>query len=168
MTEETFRWVVAGGVGLAALSFLVIAISSVIAAVAVKKMKEKADPLIDAAKPIVYDVGATVTALKPRILKVSQDVVEISSLAVTEAHRYSELSKDLAERVKVQIARWDNAVDDTREQVQHAGDSVKRAVLKPFHQVDAVLAGIRTAIASLANGRRYTVNRATQDEEMFI
>jgi hypothetical protein len=41
-------------------------------------------------------------------------------------------------------------------------------VSKPVREASAVLAGVRAAVSTLANGRRPTVDHITQDEEMFI
>ena len=48
------------------------------------------------------------------------------------------------------------------------GDNVKEAVLKPVREASGVLAGIKAAVTTLANGRRPTLDHITQDEEMFI
>ncbi len=67
-----------------------------------------------------------------------------------------------------QVARIDGAVDQTVDQVQQAGDAVKHAILKPVKQMDGLVHGIRAAISVVAQGRRESVDHATQDEEMFI
>ena len=169
MSEETFRWVVAGGVGLAALSFVVLAIVAAVIASLAMKLKAKLDPILDLTKPIVNNVRETAEAVKPKIVKISEHAVEVSKLVVDEAHRYSDLSKDVAARAKAQVARIDVAVDHTVEQAQEATVAVKGAVLRPIREVDGVLAGLRTGITTFARGgRKATVNSATQDEEMFI
>lgn len=169
MTEDTFHWVVAGGVGLAALSFVVLGIVAIVLASVVLKLKAKLDPILDASKPIVNNFKETTDALKPKIVKISEHAVEVSQLVVVEAHRYSDLSKDVAARAKAQVAKIDGAVDHTVEQAQEATVAVKGAVLRPIREVDGVLAGLRTGIFTFARGgRRTTVSSATQDEEMFI
>lgn len=170
MSEETFRWVVAAGVIIAALSFLALGVVAVALLSVVLKLRKKIEPIIDHVTPIVADVKETVAHLQPQIVKISGRAVEISELVVTEAHRYSDLSKDLVTRAKVQLARIDTAVDDTVEHVQEATGSVKSAVMRPFREVDAVLTGIRAGLGRLGKGgyRRNNVYSATQDDEMFI
>lgn len=188
MSEETFRWVVAGGVVVVALFFAVIGIASFAIMMYTKKLMERLEPILQSAKPIAQNAAEVSAILKPRILKVSADVtkisgdvtkiagdaVEVSGLVVTEAKRYSELSKDVGARAKVKIARFDVAVDETVEQVQEASGAVKNAVKRPFQQLDGVVAGLRTAIHTYANGgarnNMYGSSqyRAAQDEEMFI
>jgi len=76
--------------------------------------------------------------------------------------------KDASDRARAQVARIDGAVDQTVEQVQHASETVRHAMLKPVKQVDGIMHGIRAAISVVAQGRRESVDHATQDEEMFI
>jgi hypothetical protein len=116
-----------------------------------------------------------VAIIKPRILRISADATEVSGLVVTEAKRYAEISKDVGERAKIKIARLDGAVDETVEQMQEAGGAVKSAVLKPFQHIEGVVAGVRTAIHTYANGGSARNNmygasqyRTAHDEEMFI
>ncbi len=168
MSDETFRWVVAGGVGLAALSFVVMGVVAVVIANVVLKIKAKLDPLLDAARPVVSTVTETVAVMKPKIIRISDQAVEVSTLVVAEAHRYADISKDVAVRAKAQVARIDGALDSTVDEVKEASGAVKGAVMRPIREVDGVLSGVRTAIATFARGRRLSVNRVTQDEEMFI
>jgi hypothetical protein len=60
-------------------------------------------------------------------------------------------------------------VESTVEQVEHVGDSVKRAVLRPVREVNGLAAGISAVVSTLVRGaRKSSVDSATQDEEMFI
>ncbi len=92
----------------------------------------------------------------------------MSQLVIDEAHRYGDVSKDVAARAKTQVAKIDGVVDDAVVQVQEAGVAVKSAVLKPVKIADGVFTGVRVALLTLARGSRAPVNRATLDEEMFI
>jgi len=168
MSDETFRWVIAGGVILAALSFIWMAIASVVVLFWLRAVKRDVDPLIAGLKPAIESARETLADLKPKLRKLSANVVEVSNLLVEEAHRYSEMSKDFAERASAQIARLDVAVDDTVERVQEAGGAVRSAVLRPVREIDGLFYGVRTAISTFARGKKAAVNSATQDEELFI
>jgi hypothetical protein len=52
--------------------------------------------------------------------------------------------------------------------VQTAGENLKQAVMKPVREANGVLAGIRAGLSAYVQGRRPSVDHATQDEEMFI
>jgi len=168
MSEVTFQWVVAGGVGLIALCFLAQAITMMILLRAVNKLKDRIEPLAEKTEPILELVRSSVTELVPRMLAVSADAVELSKSAREQVNRLGELLTDVVEQAKAHVARFDGAVEQTMGNVQHAGESVKDAVLRPVREVNGVVAGIKTAIAVYSHGRRQSVDHATQDEEMFI
>jgi hypothetical protein len=180
VSEETFRWVVAGGVVIVALFFAVMGMTSLAILMNLRRLMERLEPILKAANPIAEHAQEVVAIVKPRILKmsadaskISSDATEVSALVVTEARRYAEISKDVGERAKIKIARIDGAMDDTVEQVQEAGGAVKTAVLRPFHHLEGVVAGVRTAIHTYANGGRNNAYgnsryRTAHDEEMFI
>jgi len=168
MSDDVFRLIVAGGVTLAAVCFLAQAITMVALLRSVKKIKEQVDPLLAKSGPILDIVHTTSVEVAPRIVEISIEAVEISKSAKEQVNRVGELLTDFSERAKAQVARIDGAVEQTVGSVQHAGESVKDAVLKPVREVNGVFAGIKTAISVYSHGRRQSVDHATQDEEMFI
>jgi methyl-accepting chemotaxis protein len=168
MSDDTFKWVIAGGISLAALCFLAQAIAAFILLRTVNKIHDKVEPLADKTEPILEMVRSSMNELVPKLVAVSDDVVELSRTARDQVNRVGELLTDLAQQAKAQVAKIDGAVESTVDSVQHAGESVKDAVLKPVREVNGVLAGIKTAISVYSHGRRQSVDHATQDEEMFI
>lgn len=132
-------------------------------------MKKKVDSLIDKAEPIMDTMKATSIDLAPKLKIISSDAVEITKTAKEQVERMGEMLTEFSHAAKVQVAKIDGAVESTVGSVQHAGESVKDAVLKPVREVNGVLAGIRTAISVYSgHNRRQSVDHATQDEEMFI
>ena len=175
MSEDTFRWVITGAVGLSALCFLVMAIVAVVIYGLLSKLQAKAEDLQQRVVPIVDTARRLTTENAPRFSDIATDVLEItrnakdiSAVAKDQAHRFAEVGRDIADRTKAQVARVDAAMDETVDQVQHAGSNLKAVALKPVREASGVLAGVKAAVASLAQGRRTTVDHITQDEEMFI
>ena len=168
MSDDIFRLVVAGGVVLAALCFLVQTLAMLALHRSVNKMREKIEPLAEKTGPILELVRTSATELVPRMMEISADAVEISKSAREQIHRVGELLKDFSDRAMAQVARIDGAVEQTVGNVQKAGETVSDVVLKPVREVNGVLAGIKTAISVYSHGRRQSVDHATQDEEMFI
>ena len=168
MSDVTFQYVIAGGIVLAALSFVVQAIIMLVLLRTMNQLKNKVEPLADKTGPILELVRSSMTELVPRVMAVSADAMELSKSAREQVNRLGELMTDLASQAKAQVARIDGAVESTVGSVQQAGESVKDAVLKPVREVNGVLAGIKTAISVYSHGRRQSVDHATQDEEMFI
>jgi uncharacterized protein YoxC len=189
MSEETFRWVVTGGVAIATLCILVQAVVMLVLFRVVKAVQVKAEPLIEKAeelaaqaKPIMAKVSALATQAEPilvsakamladaqpKAVKISADVVDIVAMVKQQVHEISDFLSDFVGRAKAKVERMDDAIDDTVNHVHHAGENARRAVLWPFREADGVMAGLKAALAAFASGRRPTVDHVTQDEEMFI
>ena len=175
MPEETFRWAVAGGVAIATFCMMIMAVVSALLYRVVSKvsarmneMTARVEPIIDTVRRLADENGPKITTLTANVVEISTNAKDISGVAKDQAHRFAEVGRDLTDRAKAQIARVDAVMDETVEQVQHAGDNVKAAVLKPVREASAVLAGVKAAVTTLANGRRPTIDHITQDEEMFI
>jgi hypothetical protein len=175
MSEETFRWVVAGGVGISTLCILALAIAAVAISRVVSRFQKGVEdvtghvvPVIDAVRRVAVENGPKISVITSRVVEISGNAKEISDMAKDQAHRFSEVGRDIADRTKAQVARVDAAVDHTVESVQHAGENVRTAVIKPVREATAVLAGVRAAVQAYASGRRMNIEHVTQDEEMFI
>lgn len=175
MPDETLRWVVAGGVAIATLSMFVMAVVAIVLFRVVSRLQTRLDTIADRAEPVVDSVRYLINENAPKIsgiMTAAQETAantrDISVIAKDQAHRFAEVGRDITDRAKAQVARVDAAVDETVEQVQNLGSNVKAAVMKPVNEVSGVAAGIRAAVSAYAQGRRPSVARATQDEEMFI
>jgi hypothetical protein len=176
MTEDTFRWVVAGGVGIAALCILIMAVAAVMMYRVVSMLRVRGERIADRVEPIIDTVRRLADENAPKISTITTDTTvivanakDVSEVAKEQAHRFAEVGRDFTDRAKVQVARVDAAVDQTVEQVQQVSETVKTAVLKPVREAGAVLAGVKAAVTSYAsNGRRPPVDHIPQDEEMFI
>ena len=175
MSDDTFRWIIAAGVALATVSIIVMAAAMLVMFRLLTKVQTKVDHFADRAEPMVLSLQSLVNENGPKIGHIMTSVTEtadntreISSVVKDQAYRFAEVGRDITDRAKVQVARVDAAVDETVEQVQHLGENVKIAVMKPMSEVSGVLAGIKAGVSTYAQGRRPNVARATQDEEMFI
>jgi predicted phage tail protein len=175
MPEETLRWVVTGGVGIATLCIVVMAVIAVLLYRVVSKVQvrmndltERVEPIIETVRKVAADSAPKVAVVTGNVVEISANARDVSGVAKDQAHRFAEVGRDIADRGKAQIARVDAVLDDTVEQVHQAGDNVKAAVMKPVREATAVLAGVKAAVTILVDGRRPTIDHLTQDEEMFI
>jgi len=168
MSEETFRWVVAGGVSIAALCIVVQAVVVVLLFGVIKKVQTKANSVIQRTEPIIDSVRGIMDDMKPKISAVSADAVDIVRIGKEQVVRIGELVQDISERAKVQVARIDGAMDDTVDQVQTATVATKEVLMKPVRELDGIFSGVRAALSVYARPRKSSVDHATQDEEMFI
>ncbi len=168
MSEETFRWVVTGGVLIATLCILVQAIVVVLLLGVIKKVQAKANSVITRTEPIIDSVRGIVDDVRPKIASISSDAVDIVKIGKDQSGRVGELVRDFSERAKIQVARIDGKVDETVDQVQSATVAAKDVLMKPVREMDGIFSGIRAALSVYARPRRSSVDHATQDEEMFI
>jgi len=168
MSDEMFRLVIAGGVVFVSVCFLAQAVTVMVLMRTLLRLKHQVEPLLTKAGPLLDIVHTTAVDVSPKIMEISTEALEISKNAKEQVNRVGELLTDFSDRAKAQVARIDGAVEMTVGNVQHAGESVKEAVLKPGREVNGVVAGLKTAISVYSHGRRQSVDHATQDEEMFI
>ncbi|HVW10908.1 MAG TPA: hypothetical protein VHC90_20115 [Bryobacteraceae bacterium] len=175
MSDETFRWVITGGVAIATLCIIAMAIMMMSMFRLFSQLKSKVDRLVDRTEPMIDSVRFVINENAPKISEIvtsaketASNARDVSVVAKDQAQRFAEVGRDIADRTKIQVARVDSAVDDTVEQVQELGANLKSAVKKPAAEVSGMLAGIRAGVSAYAHGMRPNVSRATQDEEMFI
>jgi methyl-accepting chemotaxis protein len=175
MTEETFRWVIAGGVAVAVLCIFVMAVVTLLLYKVVAKVQVRLEgvaagvvPIIDTVRRLASENAPKFSTIATRAVEIAANAKDISDVAKDQAHRFAEVGRDIADRTKAQVARVDAVMDETVDQIHQTGDNVKSAVLKPVREAGGIIAGVKAAVSMLANGRRPTVDHITQDEEMFI
>jgi methyl-accepting chemotaxis protein len=176
MPEDTFRWVITGAVAISTLCIFAMAVTAFVMYRIVSKLQARTDSVIDRVEPIadvvkqlVLDNSPKISGIATRAVEIAENAKDISDVARDQAHRFAEVGRDVADRARAQVARVDAAVDETVDQVHYASSNLKEAALKPVREASGVLAGLKAAVSTYAQGnRRPQVERITQDEEMFI
>lgn len=169
MPDDVFRWVIAIAVILAAIAFLVQAGIAIALYRVATRLQAKVMPLADRAEPILDTTRQILDENRPRIAEISTHGVEIAKSTREQVVKVGELLGETSARARVRLAHIDEKVEKSVEQVEQVGAVMKSAVLKPVYEASAIMAGIRAALITYAQGgRRPSVDHATQDEEMFI
>jgi ABC-type transporter Mla subunit MlaD len=197
MPDDVFRIVITVAVALASLAFLVQAGVAIALYRVVGRMQRKVFPLADRAEATLKDVGPVIAKVgpaldrvgpvlteaqdvlnqakkilsenQPRIGEITAEGVAIAKSSRRQVDRIGELLNDAGGRAKERLEQIDRSVDSTVENLEHAGDAMKRAVMRPMREVNGLAAGISAVVSTLVHGtRRPSVDAATQDEEMFI
>jgi hypothetical protein len=177
MPEDTFRWVITGAVAVSTVCILAMAViafgmyrmfSRIYGRT--ESMIEEVEPITDMVKQLVIENGPKISGIATRAGQIADNAKDISDVARDQAHRFAEVGRDVADRARAQVARVDAAVDETVDQVHSAGANLKEAALKPVREASGVIAGLKAAVSTYAQGqgRRQGVEQITQDEEMFI
>ena len=165
MSDDFFRWVIAIGVFLAVAAFVV---QTALVLVMSRVIQNQLMPMLESLTPLVAGVRRLVDENGPKLSQMATEAGEMTKSLRQQVDRLSEVVKDATDRARAQVARIDGAVDQTVEQVQHASETMRHAMLTPVKQVDGIVHGIRAALSVVAQGRKESVDHATQDEEMFI
>jgi len=176
MPEDVFRWVIAAGVLLACLAavwqaFLLSATYRALkeARQAGKETQEKLAPLVDRFDAFLASTSKMLEENRPRIADITAETSALAKAAREQVERIGELVDDASGRAKARIAQIDQTVSRTVDQVDHAGEAVKSAVMRPVREVEGIVAGVKAAWSTYAQGgNRNSPEHATQDEEMFI
>jgi methyl-accepting chemotaxis protein len=175
MSDDTFRWFVAGAVAISTLCILVMGAVAVLLFGVIRKLQTRAEgiitkvePMLDTARRLADENSPKISAIATRAREIADNAKDMSDVAREQAHRWAEVGRDIADRTQAQVAKVEAAMDETVDNVQHAGTNVKEAVMKPVREASGVLAGIRAAVSTYAHGRRPSIDNITQDEEMFI
>src|SRR5215467_4993961 len=165
MSDDVFRWVIAIGVFVAVVAFLVQTVVIFAVYRVTKATQDKLMPIVEAVTPILGTVRRFVDENTPKLSHLTTDMAAVVKSLHEQVNRLGEVVKEVSDRARAQVARIDGAVDQTVEQVQQASEVVKQAILGPVKQVDGIVHGIRAAISVVAHSRRESVDHATQDEE---
>ena len=119
-------------------------------------------------EPVLATSRELMAESRERLAALGANLHEISQIAKSQMLRVDGFVKDTTERAQMQIVRLDQLVGDTMDRVEETTEAIQDGVLKPVRELSAVAAGIRTGVEFLMKRNRKTVERATQDEEMFI
>ncbi|MGA2131827.1 MAG: hypothetical protein ABSH50_06015 [Bryobacteraceae bacterium] len=176
MSEDLFRWVVAAGVLLACAGCIwqAVILSAIYragkqAGTAAKEAEGRLLPLVAHFESILRTSDRILEENQSRIAGITSETLLIVKAAREHADRIGELIDETNSRAKARIAQIDETVGRTVDQVEQAAESVKGAVLKPVKEVNGIVAGVKAAFSTYAQGaRQNSPDHITQDEEMFI
>ena len=127
----------------------------------VEQVSRNAEPVLAAARELMVET-------RERIASITGNINEISELAKGQMTRIDGFVKDTTERAQLQIVRLDQLVETTITRVEETTAAIQRGVVVPVREITAVMAGVRAGLDFFLRRSRKTVERATQDEELFI
>lgn len=137
-----------------------------------RRLQMKLELLIDRdIQPLLSETRALLVDGRKTINTLQSTSEEISQFAHTQTGRLDGLFSEAVERARMQLARADDIFTDALSRLESTAEEVHKTVSKPLREIQAVLAGVRTAFEFLGGARRRPrgpVDRTSQDEEMFI
>jgi nucleoside-triphosphatase THEP1 len=143
---------------------------------------EKMGPVVDKIGPVIDKIGPLVARAdrvietaqlildenRPKVAEITGEAARVVKSGRRQVELVSELLDDAGARAHARLEQIDRSVDGAIEQVELVGNAVKRVVTRPAREFSGISAGIAAALSALMHGRKYPVDRTTQDEEMFI
>lgn len=174
--SPVFQWVIAVAAVVACLAVLVQALilgamyrALMEARQAGKEAQTKFGPLVDRFDAFVTNGAKLLEDVGPRVVQITAESLRLVETARQHADRIGEMIDDTSGRAKARIAQIDQTVEHAVQEVEHASDAVKSVVMRPVKEVNGLVAGVKAALNTYAQGgNRNTPEHVTQDEEMFI
>lgn len=142
------------------------------------KLQTRAEYLMNNTEPLLKLAQGMMGELKQAtgyLTQGVQHITAITEMAKDEAAEVRHLlgdstavAKREVERARLQVDKVQNTITTATDQFERATALVQHSVLEPVREFSYVMAGVHRALEVLMAGRRLPVNRAYQDEEMFI
>ena len=130
---------------------------------------QQAGPIVDDVRRVLNSTNQIIVDSRPRISELSEEAVLVARSAREQVQEIGGVVGDFSHRARARVDQINNSVENTFEQVEHVGDAMKRAVLRPVREANGIAAGISAAMSTLVKGpRKSSPDNVTQDEEMFI
>jgi hypothetical protein len=150
MENPVLVWAIAAFVAMGATSMIIQAIASVGMYRAVRNLRAQVTPLIPRAEETLDAARDVLRSARTQLIEVEAVVTDASS------------------RARKQLERTEVVVEDTVTRVHETVSALQGTVMRPIREVNGLAAGVKAGVKTLFKGGRPNVDRATQDEEMFI
>src|SRR5437660_6818322 len=130
-----------------------------------KRLAEQVERFMKETRELMVPVRSIAESLRVA----SANLVEIGLSARDQFRRVEAMVADTGEALHVQLARFDSVSKDLMDRINETADIVQDSVVRPAREVAALAKGLSRGFgAFLFRRSRSTVDRATQDEELFI
>lgn len=168
METPVLSWAILLFVLMGAIAMVVHAVMSVYTYRAVRGIKDRVEPLIPQAESALANAQEILADSKIQIGEISARTLKILDSTQSQLARIEEVVIDASGRAKNQLARTELVVEDTVTRVHETVAAVQGTILRPIREVNGIAAGVKAGVLQLLKGNRPSVDKATQDEEMFI
>ena len=155
-------------VGVAAVALVMQMVALIAIWVSIKKARQRVSDFLDRWEPLAETATNTLQDVRRESNEILKQVREITVLAKTQVERADQALDEIAKTTQLQAQRVDETVQLLLDRVQQSAAAIQQAVLTPVKQVRAVGMGIAAMIDAFTGRGPAPVDRATQDEEMFI
>ena len=176
MGHAVFEWVIAIAVLVVFASNLVFLwrINETLKALMVnsQQMNERLNAMLNEAHGVLSDARGAIAALlaeaRPIVRAIATTTNELTDMVHLQALEVRGLLRDTVLVLRNKVEQLDELVTRTTERVDETTATIQRQILEPVREIHYVMAAVRRAAGVLLSGRKRSVDRAYQDEELFI
>jgi hypothetical protein len=137
--------------------------------VAIYMMSKKLSNQVDRFVKDTRDMMVPLKSITENLRTASANVVELGLSAREQFHRVEAMVTDTGEVLHTQLDRLDRVSKDVVDRIGETADLVQGSVVRPVREVAALVKGVSKGLeAFLFRRNRSTVDKAHQDEELFI
>jgi archaellum component FlaC len=195
--QQKFYIVMTVAAAVIVLSFIVQAAMFMFIYGAIKRLtgiaasiQAKVEPVIAKAGPVMDQVQNAVSTVTGSVEKISAQAKdtfekitietravaaavsassqEITKMALHQADQLSHTLDYTTSTVQRQVTELDGLLVRTQERFEDTTLEVQATVLQPMRELSALLVGLRRILETLFGRHRKSIDRAYQDEELFI
>jgi methyl-accepting chemotaxis protein len=126
------------------------------------------------ALPVVENVQAAITELRPKLEVIARNVEETTTAIRSQVQRVDATVNDAVDRARLQIIRGDELLTRTMDRVESTSEIVTRTVTSPVRKVSGIIQGVAAGVEFFLgsrggkNGQRREAGRPVPQDEMFI
>lgn len=142
------------------------------------QLQTRAEYLLNNTEPVLKMAQGLMAELKEAGAYFSQGVQHINSIAEMAKDEVAEvrhllgdttaIARREVERARDKVDKVQNTLAVATDQFERTTLLVQQSVLQPAREFSYLMFGLRRAMEVLLTGKRLPVNRAYQDEELFI
>jgi hypothetical protein len=183
--DNTLSWVIAIGVGILLITQVAVFVGLYLlarrlvgVAERASQLQTRAEYMLNNTEPVLKMAHGLMAELKEAADYFSQGMqhlAAVTELAKDEAAEVRGLLGDTTalarrevERARVNVDKVQDTLAVAVDQFERTTAMVQQSVLQPAREFSYLMYGLRRAIEVLTTGKRLPVDRAYQDEEMFI
>jgi ElaB/YqjD/DUF883 family membrane-anchored ribosome-binding protein len=168
MSQETLLYVMAAAVVVSAAAIVVQLILLFGTFFAVRETRTRFLKLSERVESFLDLSSTFVEQSRTEINEITTKTKDLLSSAQAQVTRLDVFLDDATTRARAQMDHVELVVDDTLTRIQETSAVLQKGVLQPLRQLNALAAGVQAALEYLSKRHRKTVERATQEDEMFI
>ncbi|GIU74655.1 MAG: hypothetical protein KatS3mg004_1742 [Bryobacteraceae bacterium] len=168
MQSEAALVLLAIAVAVSSLALLAQAIVAVRIMRSVEQLKAEILPLIPQAKETLREAQEAVKLAAARIEESAEMTRRLLQAAQQQVDGIDQARRELAAQWRVQSERLELVLEDILSRVQDVVAVLHGTVMRPVREVSGMVAGVKAALQTLLMARRPTVDRATNEDELFI